>query len=76
MVLVVSFTLLVKCEKNVPNKWVFSWSFSEEKIRVYEVRQMSILCVCADWCEVTDLDVGLQCLKQVQFFEKEVLVLF
>ena len=30
----------------------------------------------ADWCEVNDLDVGLQCLKQVQFFEKEVLVLF
>ena len=22
----------------------------------------------ADWCEVNDLDVGLQCLKQVQFF--------
>ena len=23
----------------------------------------------ADWCEVNDLDVGLQCLKQVQFLE-------
>ena len=38
-------SLLIRIEWTTGNKWVFSWSFSAEKIRVYEVRQMSILCV-------------------------------